>query len=207
MPGRAWAIRIWTTPWLLWAMIWAVSSAAVGQQDAARCPVAVSAWFTGPGADGRAELYVAADLHSDFHVYSLTQPPGGPNRSQIKLAPSNAYRVIGDFVATTSPRVSSDLRVFGGLPMEEHRCRAMWHVTIELAPGIGPAELTIQGSLWAQADNDVQQYCLPPTDYAFTATLSRGPAADCACVPRRRLCWILAGIRERVACRRNRPSA
>ena len=92
----------------MWAPLWLLASVAPAHDLAAggdkACPVSVTAWFTAPGLAHRADLYVVADVDPDFHIYSITQPEGGPNRSRIQLDPSCAYRVVRDFVAVTPPQ-------------------------------------------------------------------------------------------------------
>jgi hypothetical protein len=201
MPTRICPLTPRGFAWLVVPLIAAMAQGAAGQEDAANRPVTVTAWFAPPGPDRRAELYVAANVHPAFHIYSLTQPPGGPNRSQIRLTPSHAYRLVGDFVAVTPPKVTSDPHVLEGLSTEEHRGRTVWRATVELSSEANAAELAIQGRLWAQADNDEQRYCLAPADYSFTAVLADGPAVRCTFVPRRRPFWLAArSARWAVAC-------
>ena len=54
--------------------------------------------------------------------------------------------------------------------------RVVWHAPIELAPGVDPAELTINGSVLAQPCD--ANTCLPPQHFPFTAAL--GPGVDVA---------------------------
>ena len=50
-------------------------------------------------------LEVTAKMDEAWHVYSLTQPAGGPMRSQIKLDKSSNYQLLGSFAPTQAPYV------------------------------------------------------------------------------------------------------
>src|SRR3990172_846369 len=62
-------------------------------------PVTVSAQFTAATADRPAVLMITADIAPGWHVYSLTQPPGGPTKTKIELTPSSQYQLAGQFRA------------------------------------------------------------------------------------------------------------
>ena len=50
-------------------------------------------------------LEVTATMHESWHVYSITQPPGGPMKTTIKLAPSKDYRLLGSFAPDRAAHV------------------------------------------------------------------------------------------------------
>ncbi len=134
--------------------------------------VAVESQFTTPTADEPARLFVTAKIKPGWHIYSITQAPGGPIRTTIDLVPSEAYRVTGDFQATTPPERKIE-PAFDGLEVESHHDAVTWHAPIELAAGVDPAALTIEGAVQAQACADS---CIAPRNYPFTARL--GPGMD-----------------------------
>src|SRR4051794_34525417 len=50
-----------------------------------------------PASEGKpARLSITAQIAKGFHISSITQPPGGPVRTLIKLDPSEQYKVAGD---------------------------------------------------------------------------------------------------------------
>src|SRR5687768_13678215 len=51
----------------------------------------------------RGTLTLTADIDPGWHVYSLTQAPGGPQKSQIKVAESPSYKRAGEFQADKAP--------------------------------------------------------------------------------------------------------
>jgi thiol:disulfide interchange protein DsbD len=145
--------------------------------------VSVSAWLS-PPADGKpARLSVTATMQPGWHIYSLTQPPGGPRATAIKLEPSSAYRLAGAFQPNVPPEKKQE-PVFDNLMVESHHGSITWEAPLEIAPGVDPATLKITGAVNAQPC-DVKS-CLPPQDFAFVATLkdSRGgPPPDASVVP------------------------
>jgi thiol:disulfide interchange protein len=135
--------------------------------------VTTKAVFTAPAEGQPGRLYVTADIKKGWHVYSLTQPKGGPVPTKIKLPTSAAFRLTGDFKAAPPPTVHKYPDAYGDLPVEEHAGRVVWHAPIELAAGTDPRSLRIDGKLNVQACDAGQ--CLAPKDYAFTAALGAAP--------------------------------
>jgi suppressor for copper-sensitivity B len=167
-------------------LIWPVGAAvlalgAVLALMAQRAPAAgqeadgdlrLSAQFTAAKADEPARLYITAELEEGWHTFSVTQPKGGPRPTKIVLAPSDDYKLLEkSFTASPPPEIHySD--VWPGLPLEEHSHRVVWHVPIEIAAGVDPADVKIEGKVNAQrceADR-----CLPPKNFPFDAALGEG---------------------------------
>jgi suppressor for copper-sensitivity B len=132
--------------------------------------VTVSAQFTAPDAQGKSRLFVVATMASGWHIYSITQPRGGPIPSEIRLEKSNAYRLLGSFEASPPPKKHVE-PLYDNLTLEEHHGSVVWHAPIELAPGVDPSGLRIEGSVYAMA---CREACIPPAEYPFTATLGPG---------------------------------
>ena len=121
-----------------------------------------------PAAAGKpAQLVVTADIDAGWHIYSTTQPPGGPIRSQIKVPPSADYK-LGDFTPTTPPHAEPST-AFTNVIEETHDGSVTWTAPLDLSPGVDPAKLVISGSVFAQACSNT---CLPPQDYKFTAQVA-----------------------------------
>jgi len=110
-----------------------------------------------------ARLQISAKIKDGWHIYSITQKPGGPVRSKIKIPESPQYK-LGEFKALTPPD-SHPEPAFDNLIVEEHTGVAIWEAPLELAAGGGA--LKIAGAVNAQA---CKNSCLPPTDYKFEAT-------------------------------------
>src|SRR3990172_8325532 len=108
-------------------------------------PVQIAAQFTAPTADRPAVLAITAEIEPGWHVYSITQPPGGPTKTKIELTPSPDYQLAGEFRAYPEPTKRVDNEAWVGLTIEEHADRVTWYAPITLAEGVAPASLTITG--------------------------------------------------------------
>ena len=131
--------------------------------------VAVQAQFTASTADAPARLYVTATIAPGWHIYSITQPPGGPITTKIEVNPSPDFRLSGEFHPSVPPDAKKD-PVFDNLMVETHHGTVIWSRPLELTPGVDPAKLAIQGKITFQACD--ANSCLPPTPKDFTATLT-----------------------------------
>lgn len=134
-------------------------------------PVAVAAQFSSATAPMPARLFITATMKPTWHVYSITQPAGGPVASKITLAPSDQYRLRGDFQASPPPKKKVE-EAFGGLVVETHDGKVVWYAPIEFAPGVDPAKLKIEGAIHVQPCDPSS--CLPPQKLPFTATHGPG---------------------------------
>ena len=134
--------------------------------DSRRPVVSVEAQFTAPAGDRRGRLSVTAKIKPDWHIYSITQPAGGPVATSIKLKASESYRLVGEFQAVPPP-VKKAEPAFDNLMVESHYGRVDWHAAVELASGVDPATLRIEGTLRAQPCDP--NSCLPPQNFPFTA--------------------------------------
>ena len=144
-------------------------------------PVSVTACFTAPNCQQEAVLFVTARLSPGYWVYSITQPPGGPNRTVITLKPSSAFKVMGWFVTIQPPILEKT--EFPDWPiLEKHPGCVTWRASIQFAPGTNLSRLAIRGSIWGQVDTAT--FCIPPIDYCFTATLAQPEPAPGCCHPR-----------------------
>lgn len=139
--------------------------------------VKASAYFTTAAGGKPAILFVTADVAPDWHIYSITQKPGGPNKSRIKLTASPDFKLAGEFKPEKQPAVHKYDDVWPGLSVEEHEGRVTWSAPIELAADADPAKLEIAGAVNAQV---CAKECLPPRDYKFTARLKGRPPAAAA---------------------------
>ncbi|MEM9187344.1 MAG: cytochrome c biogenesis protein CcdA [Planctomycetota bacterium] len=140
-----------------------------GFGDEAGDPVSLSAQFTAATDDRPAVLMITADIQPGWHVYSVTQPPGGPMRTNIAVTPSDGFRVIGGFAALPKPETHFDDEAFK-MNVEEHADRVTWYVPIVFSPGVDAASATVSGEVKLQA---CKTQCVPMT-IAFEAKLGTG---------------------------------
>jgi thiol:disulfide interchange protein DsbD len=131
-----------------------------------------------PAGGNLAELAVTATIKPGYHIYSITQPPGGPVRTKIKLDPSDKFRLAGEFKSDEAPHAQPEA-AFDNLTVESHEGSVTWRAPIELAPGVNANDLTVKGQVAAQPCD--ANSCLPPSDFPFTSSV--GPAVVLASAP------------------------
>ena len=135
-------------------------------------PVTITAAIEA-GADGRPDvLAVTATLEAGWHLYSITQKPGGPLATVIAVAGDSARWPSGPFVPDSEPdrhRVD-DVPAWKGLVLEEHAGKVTWRAP--LGPGVGDVRGTVSLQLCQE------NACTPPDTIAFTAAAAGGGAAD-----------------------------
>jgi len=135
-------------------------------------PVAVTAAIEPAAAPGGADvLAVTAMLEEGWHLYSITQKPGGPLPTRIRMAADSARDLAGPFVSDRPPsrHTVEDIPAWKGLVVEEHEGTVTWRAA--LAPGQGEA----RGAVTVQLCRDGA--CLPPETLEFTAVAIGGPAS------------------------------
>ena len=125
-----------------------------------------------PQGERPAQLQVTATIAPGWHIYSITQPGGGPVKTRIKVTPSPDFQLLGDFQALSEPRRHSE-PLFDNVMVEEHSGEAIWQAPLKMAQGVDLKTLKIFGAVYAQA---CAESCIAPQDYRFEATLAAGNA-------------------------------
>lgn len=139
--------------------------------------ITIKAQFAPASKSQPARLFVTADIEKGWHAFSVTQKKGGPLATKIKLTTSKEYRLLADqFTASPAPEIHEDQEIWPDLPLEEHTGRVTWHIPIELAPGVDPKTLKIEGKVSAQRCKAGS--CLPPKDFSFVAVVGPGVEVD-----------------------------
>jgi suppressor for copper-sensitivity B len=118
--------------------------------DSAPSKVAVTATLQGSAESRRATLFVTAEIAEGFHIYSLTQKPGGPIATKIKLDTSADYKLAGEIVAQDKPKSHVDNEIWKGLTIEEHQRKVTWSAPIELTAGAKPENVKVTGKVTGQ---------------------------------------------------------
>lgn len=134
-------------------------------------PYSISAQFTPAKAGQPARLFVTAKIGEGWHVYSVTQPPGGPVRTKITLEEKQPATLAGDFRSIKPPETHPE-PAFNNLPVETHAGSVTWYAPLTFAAGVDPAHVSIKGHVFIQACTD--RNCLPPKSIAFTAAAGPG---------------------------------
>ncbi len=145
-------------------------------------PVTVSARLLPTDSPNDAEGYrlsleVVAEIAPAWHVYSLTQPPGGPVRTSITITQPASVVVEGAFVARPEPHRQREA-AFDNLQVETHAERVTWTGTLLVPRSEGPLALTVSGSVTTQPCTDTS--CLAPTQLAFSARMAPSDANELA---------------------------
>ena len=183
-------VRLWhrLTVVLLGSAVLAVALPAAGQPEVAapgssggpllgaeaggaKKVVAVQAQFTAPAGAMPGRLFITATIEPGWHIYSITQRPGGPLATKIEVKPPPGIGLAGKFQPSVAPEVKKE-PAFENLPIEIHGGTVTWHAPLEVLAGFDPARLEIRGKVMVQACD--ANSCLPPQDLAFLAKLGPG---------------------------------
>ena len=115
----------------------------------------------------RAELQITASVQPGWHIYSITQQPGGPKPTRINVVASDRYRIAGKFVAVP-PAVVHHYDFWPDLDVEEHEQKVTWSAPVEAVGSNGWQGVTISGDVQGQVCKDL---CVNFSQ-AFEATVS-----------------------------------
>ncbi|MEM6469544.1 MAG: protein-disulfide reductase DsbD domain-containing protein [Planctomycetota bacterium] len=124
-------------------------------------------------ADGRGRLMIEARLGRSWHIYSTTQPPGGPLRTKFAIRGPKGVEAVGKFEPDQPPAKSvSD--VYPGVTLEEHEGVVVWTANFTLPPGFDDAIEVDVNALVCQSSGS----CMPANE-TLTATFA-GPMSSAA---------------------------
>jgi hypothetical protein len=119
--------------------------------------VSVTAEFSGPKTAGQAgNLVIKATIKPGWHIYSITQAPGGPVVTKIKLENSASYQLAAAFRASPDPAKKAE-PLFDNLVVETHHGTVTWQAPLRLAAGVNPKDLKIKGTVMLQACLGMEQ--------------------------------------------------
>jgi thiol:disulfide interchange protein len=127
----------------------------------------------GFGSDGGEDFTVEADFRIDegtqkgsvevrvtlapgWHIYSSTQPPGGPLRTAFKVEASDDY-TVGEFIAKTDPLMDENDPIFNML-VEYYEDEAAWSAPIEIREGVDPKSVRVRLTMTGQR---CESGCIP----------------------------------------------
>ncbi|QEG42033.1 protein-disulfide reductase DsbD family protein [Roseimaritima ulvae] len=123
-------------------------------------PIELEASFEVAEGMQQGRVHVDATLQEMWHVYSVTQPEGGPSRTVLKLADGSPAKLTGSFVPSRDPKRSVSAQ-FPGVTIEEHEHEIRWTAPIEFAESVDPsqAKLTIDAvGLTCMTDGSCQPF-------------------------------------------------
>ncbi len=120
-----------------------------GNQDD---PVTFSGSYVVSANGKQGRLSIQADIAEHWHIYSLTQKPGGPVKSTLTLPDSSNIRLTGEFTPNKDPHIKP-ADIFP-VPSEEFTGTVIFTAPFEILPGADPTKLTIQPTFEGQACED-----------------------------------------------------
>ena len=126
-------------------------------------------------AGGEVEVKIEAAIDGDWHLYSTTQPPGGPVPTRFTLLSGPPFQ-IGSRVRQSAPTTKFDT-VFG-IPTEFFTVGADFWVSLKAAADAKPGEYEARIQVVYMACNDT--LCLPPAKVPMPVKIkvSSGTAAQ-----------------------------
>ncbi|MCA9191856.1 MAG: thioredoxin family protein [Planctomycetales bacterium] len=100
--------------------------------------VELSAWYHVDKSHSRGLLFVEAQISDGWHMYSNTQPSGGPLPTEISLSGTN-IELTGPFVPDHQPDISKN-DIWPDLPIEEHHGIVIWKAPFRSSGGFSPSD-------------------------------------------------------------------
>jgi thiol:disulfide interchange protein DsbD len=165
------AIRLTQLAFLLSPCIWGLSAAQVQNQTVKWAASVISTAAAKSG--GNATLEVSAQVREGWHVYALTQPPGGPTALRITIDQSEAAQVTGPASGTVPEKrhdPSFDLET--QFYTHAFALRLPLHVTQQASAG---RRQVIPVSVRFQTCSDRE--CQPPTTVHLSVPVEAVPDA------------------------------
>lgn len=139
---------------------------AAGEQEPV---VSVTAQVIAPTPEQPAGLFIRAQIKPGWHIYSLSQPSGGPVRSRIDLNLPDGVEAAAARRVYPQPQRKPE-PAFDNLMVESHYETVTWYVPLKPTPGANPDWLGITGELTAQPCD--ANGCLAPQPFLFSAVRS-----------------------------------
>lgn len=120
--------------------------------------VKFSAGFKVDQTSGTGQLFVKAEITDGWHIYSLTQPPGGGQPSKLSVKASQDVKV-GEFTPDVQPDAHFD-KVFNA-QVEEHTGTVVWTAPLTIATGVSAESLQIEIDYSGQVCGGATGSCIP----------------------------------------------
>jgi thiol:disulfide interchange protein len=115
---------------------------------------------------------LTATIQPGWHLYSLTQPPGGPNPTTIKIVENP---IIGAYVASFQPKPEKKFDQTFQIDTETYAGDTTFYIDLQLSGDAksGIAEITATSRYQVCTD----RMCLPPKTKTASATVNIDPSA------------------------------
>lgn len=95
-------------------------------------------------------LTITATIEDGWHIFSVTQPAGGPKASKFKLN-GDSVKLTGPLTADHAPEIGSAEDIWPGLPLEEYHEKVVWTAPFEVTGEIDPAKTELEIAFDGQA--------------------------------------------------------
>ncbi|MBI5688081.1 MAG: thioredoxin family protein [Verrucomicrobia bacterium] len=164
-----------TLPRQLWLLAWiAMGTSAVFAAALPTRHIAVSARVEPAVARAgeTVKLVITAVVDEGWHLYSLTQKPGGPEKTTITLAES---AVVGKAGAFTGPEPKRVRDTAFDMDVEQHEGKMEFTAPLALKVDAAVGKQKIEGKMRFMLCNE--QSCLPPMTAPFAAEFTIEPGA------------------------------
>ncbi len=157
-------------------LCWLAFACLAWGKDEVRFELVVEAPEVGVGS--RFDATVKASIEEGWHLYSLTQPPGGPIKTTISVTESNSFAQAGD-VRQPDPRVQFDPNF--GINAEFFDGRVDFLVPVQVKPGISESRKDLEVRVRFMVCSDT--LCLPPQTHTLKAPVVIVAAAPASAAP------------------------
>ncbi|MEM7785443.1 MAG: cytochrome c biogenesis protein CcdA [Planctomycetota bacterium] len=111
-------------------------------------------------------LSLTADIQDGWHVFSITQQPGGPVKSQIDVEDSPDFWLIGNFHPNHEPHLVTYEYI--EVASEEHEGSVTWSVPFEMPDDVDEQGLEIR-MIYSGQTCETDGSCLPIDDVEVVA--------------------------------------
>jgi len=120
---------------------------------------------------GAGQVNVTATLGAGWHIYSMTQPAGGPTATTLSLVSPATVKLTGKFSPDRKPK-SSISSVYKGLTVEEFESSVTWSAPIQAPTGFdGQISIRVNGLVCKES-------CVPVSETVVaTSTTTSDTAA------------------------------
>lgn len=108
-------------------------------------PVTWTARYFAESSQKTGRIEVEAKLANRWHIYSLTQKPGGPLPTKLSIKAPESVQTRGPWTPDAPPAKSVS-QIYGGLTVEEHAGSVVWSAPISLpADYRGEIQVAVEG--------------------------------------------------------------
>lgn len=112
---------------------------------------------------GSGSVTLTARIDDGWHIYALTQGPGGPVPTHLTLATGQPLRLSGEPAAAPAPKTEMDESF--GIPVQMHEREVAFTVNVKTDPGAKPDSVRVRARYQACSAS----LCLPPQTAQLTA--------------------------------------